>query len=134
MTSKTVADVMTTGVVSIDADAKIAEAVRLLDEHRVAGLPVVDGSGHLVGVLSRTDVVRARVTEHLWQSWPGLAVRHLMTAPALTTSPGASLESVAAVMERDHVHRLVVVREDGRTPVGIISMTDLVHAIAEGVG
>ena len=44
---------------------------------------MVDGDGDLVGVISQTDLLRARATEHLWANWPGLAVRHLMTSPAI---------------------------------------------------
>jgi CBS domain-containing protein len=122
---------MSSRPIVIRADAPLAEAARLLDEHQITGLPVVDPEGLLVGVLSQTDLVRARSTEHLWTSWPGLAVRHLMTTPAFTTRRSASLADVARQMERYHVHRLVVVSdEDPRVVVGVISTGDLVHGMA----
>jgi CBS domain-containing protein len=57
-------------------------------------------------------------------------VRHLMHAPALTSDAAMSMEDAAEVMEEAHVHRLVVVDEDQRTPIGIVSTSDLVRALA----
>ena len=64
-------------------------------------------------------------------SWPGLAVRHLMTAPALTVRIDESLLEAARRMEERHVHRLVVVSADGDTPIGVISTLDLVGSLAD---
>ena len=126
----TVGELMTREPVVVRVDAPLRDAARLMDEHRVSGLPVVDADGLLVGVLSHTDLVRARATEHLWKDWPGLVVRHLMTATALTALPSMSATDAARLMEEHHVHRLIVVSEDGRTAVGVISTTDLVRAMA----
>jgi len=119
----------------IRSDASLTDAARLLDGHRISGLPVVDGAGGLVGVLSQTDLARARATEYLWANWPGLAVRHLMTSPAITVRRSTPLPIAARQMERRHLHRLVVVADDDETfPIGILSMTDLVHAIVDEAG
>jgi CBS domain-containing protein len=94
---------------------------------------VVGEAGDLVGVISQTDLVRARATEWLWSNWTGLQVRHLMSRPPLTIRRSASLETAAIQMERDHVHRLVVVADDDATyPVGVISTSDIVRALARG--
>jgi CBS domain-containing protein len=86
-------------------------------------------------VLSQTDLLRARSTEYLWTNWPGLAVRHLMTSPAITVTRSTPLPLAARTMERRHIHRLVVVADDDETvPIGILSVTDVIHAIAMGVG
>lgn len=128
---RTVGEIMTRDPIVIHADAPLVDAARLLDRHRISGLPVVDGTGALVGVVSHTDLLRARATEHLWANWPGLAVRHLMTSPALSVRPDTTVAEAARLMERDHVHRLVVVGADERTPIGIIATADLVHGMAE---
>ena len=74
-----VADHMATNPILIRADASLTDAAELMDRHHVHGVPVVDHAGVLVGVLSQSDLNRARSTEYLWVNWPGLAVRHLMT-------------------------------------------------------
>jgi len=127
-----VGDRMTSQPIVVLADASLTEAARLMDRHRVRGLPVVDASGALVGVLSQTDLNRARSTEYLWANWPGLAVRHLMTTPAVTVHRSASLTSAARTMEELGIHRLVVVEDgDDRSPIGVLSMSDLIHALVQ---
>lgn len=129
--SPVVADHMAANPILVRADASLSEAVGLMDRHHVHGLPVVDEAGTLVGVLSQTDLNRARATEYLWARWPGLAVRHLMTSPALTIHRSTPLLVAARRMEEQRVHRLVVVEDgDDTTPIGVLSMTDLIHALA----
>lgn len=127
--SPTVEQVMTPDPITIRSDEPLAVAARLLEEYEISGVPVVDDAGSLVGVLTDSDLVRARATEHLWSRWPGLSVRHLMHTPVLTADRAMTLQEAAAVMERAHVHRLVVVGDDQQTPVGIISTGDIVRAM-----
>ncbi|HZP97542.1 MAG TPA: CBS domain-containing protein [Candidatus Limnocylindria bacterium] len=128
----TVGDAMTKGLVTVHASARLYEAAQLMDAHKVHGLPVVDSNGTVVGVLSQTDLLRARVVEHLWTNLRGLAVRHVMTAPAITIPLHATLDEAAELMEQRRVHRLVVIGPDGVTPVGILSVSDLVRVMAAG--
>lgn len=138
--ASTVGQLMSREPVVIRADASLTDAVRLFEERRVHGLPVIDDEGALIGVISQTDMIRARTTEQLWAGWRGLRVRHLMTAPALTISADADLTAAAMQMEANGVHRLVVLAADGRSPEGIISSSDIVRAmlddlpVAEEVG
>jgi CBS domain-containing protein len=117
--------------VTIAADEPVSAAEQVMSERGVTGLPVVDRVGRLVGVLSQTDIVRAHASGQPLASWPGLAVRHLMTAPALTIRLDETLLRAARMMEQHHVHRLVVVAPDGEHAIGVISTTDLVHALVE---
>ena len=126
----TVGDLMTPDPIVIADGASLDDAVRLLEENEISGVPVVDADGLLVGVLSQTDIIRARAVAHLWQRWPGLRVRHLMHSPALTADRRMAMEEAAQIMERAHVHRLIVVDEDQLKPIGVISTTDLVRALA----
>ena len=135
ITAPIVGDRMALEPIVIRSDASLTEAASLMDHRRIHGLPVVDASGSLVGVLSQTDLTRARGTEYLWANWPGLAVRHLMTSPAITVHRSTPLAIAARKMERHRIHRLVVVDDlDETIPIGVLSMTDLVHAIAEETG
>jgi CBS domain-containing protein len=129
----TVGDLMALKPIVVPKWASVTYAARMLDEYDISGLPVVGEAGDLVGVISETDLVRARATEWLWSNWAGLQVRHLMSSPPLTIRQSATLETAAVLMERDHVHRLVVVADDDPTiPVGVISTSDLVRALARG--
>jgi CBS domain-containing protein len=122
---------MATNPIVIRADASLSDAAALMDAQHIHGLPVVDHTGALIGVLSQTDLNRARSTEYLWVNWPGLAVRHLMTSPAITIHRSTPLIVAARKMEQHQIHRLVVVEDgDETTPIGLLSMTDLIHALA----
>jgi len=128
---RSVGELMTRDPVVANVDLSLADAADLMDFYRVSGLPVVDWDDRVVGVISQTDLLHARTTEALWHAWPGLAVRHLMTCPAVTIQANAPLDEAAALMERLRIHRLVVVGRDGETPIGMLSITDLVHSMAE---
>ena len=125
--TRTVGEVMTPNPISITETASLAEAAGILDSKKITGLPVVDCDGVLVGVLSQTDLVRARANQHLVSNWPGLAVGQIMTKPALTIASSASIEEAAKEMDKLRVHRLVVV-DAAATPLGIISTSDLVRS------
>jgi len=128
-----VADVMNSEPIVVRADAPLSEAADLMERHRVSGLPVVDHDGVLLGVVSRTDLVRVFATQYLWANWPGLSVRHMMTSPALTVRCSTPLLAAAQTMERHRVHRLVVVADDEPTrPIGVISTSDLAQVVAGG--
>ena len=132
---RTVADVMALEPIVVRENASLTEAARLMDQHRVHGLPVVNAAGSVVGVISQTDLARARASEHIWVNWPGLAVRHLMTSPAVTVRRSTPLVIAARRMERHRIHRLVVVDDhDELVPLGVLSTTDLIHAIAAEAG
>jgi len=130
-TGPTVGELMSIEPITIGVDEAIGSAEQLMSLREVTGLPVVDRIGRLKGVLSQTDIVRAHASGQPLASWPGLAVRHLMTSPALTIRLDESLLTAARMMEQHHVHRLVVVAPDGEHPVGVISTTDLVRALAD---
>jgi len=120
---------MTRGTINVLENWPLSDAARLLDTYHVSGVPVIDRSGRLVGVLSQTDILRARVIDHLWSALPGLAVRHLMTAPAVTAHEDTPLDEAVTLMEERQIHRLVVVAEDGYTPIGVLSTSDVVHEL-----
>lgn len=131
--ARTVGELMTGDPVIASIDLPLAEAAELMDFYRISGLPVVDWGGFLVGVISQTDLLHARTTEALWHAWPALTVRHLMTHPAATVTSTTGVDEAAALMERLRIHRLVVVDTDGETPIGVLSITDLVHSMVEEV-
>jgi CBS domain-containing protein len=126
----TVAELMTPDPLIVPVDLSLADAARLMEFYQVTGVPVVDWEGDLVGVISQTDLVHAMTTAPLWSAWPGLTVRHLMSSPAVTVGAGVPADEAARMLDARHIHRLVVVAADGRTPIGILSATDLVRELA----
>jgi CBS domain-containing protein len=126
----TVGDLMTGDPIVAMDDTPLANAAAMMESNHVSGLPVIDGSGRLVGVISQTDLLHARTTEALWSSWPGLVVRHLMTSPAVSVTTDVSIEEAARLMEERRIHRLVVTSADGQTAIGVLSVSDLVRSMA----
>lgn len=130
MARPTVSSMMTTSPVVIAEDATISGVADLLASHEISGLPVVDASDHLVGVISQTDLVRLRGTSLPWAGWHGLMVRDVMSFPAWTIDGQASLDEAARQMSDEGINRLIVV-DDQQTPIGIISESDLLREIAD---
>jgi len=127
-----VGDLMAREAIMVCADDPLSAAARLMDRHGVSGLPVIDAAGALVGVISETDLLRARATEYLWANWSGLRVKHLMTTPALAIRRDESLIVAARKLERHRVSRLVVVADEDEThPIGILAASDLVRAMCD---
>lgn len=130
-----VGDVMATEAVVVAVDAGLGDAAMLFERHGISGLPVVDGAGALVGVVSESDLLRARATDYLWARWHTLRVKHLMTTPALTIRRDEPLTVAARRMARHHVGRLVVVADDDETrTIGVVAIADLLRAMADEPG
>jgi CBS domain-containing protein len=141
------ADVMTLNVISIEQGASIGDAIRLMLDHHISGLPVVDGSGKLVGILTEGDLLRRAETrtERQRPRWiellrgpgrlaedyvhtHGRKVGEVMTEAVVSVSEDASLAEVVRLMERHNIKRLPVLR--GNALVGIVSRADLMRALA----
>jgi CBS domain-containing protein len=113
-----VKDVMTTKVITIKPEQTRQQAARLLSQHRISGLPVVNDEGTLVGVVTEYDVIGKE----------GRAVSDIMTGSVITVAPETDLEDVAHVLLHERIKRLPVL-EEGRV-VGIVSRADLVREVA----
>lgn len=141
-----VADVMTSGVASVHPDTSVPDAVKLMLEHRVSGLPVIDDKGELVGIVTEGDFLR-RVetgTERHRPRWieffrtgklaeeyvltHGRKVSEVMTPEVVTIADDAPLAQAVDLMERLRIKRIPVV-SNGKV-VGIVSRADLLHALA----
>jgi CBS domain-containing protein len=131
-----VRDVMTADVVTADRNMSYKQAAKLLTDQRVSAIPVVAKGGRLVGMVSEADVLR-KAERRPWR-WGGLSGRarrdrvkarartagQLMTSPAITIHPDASLSAAARLMNARHIRRLPVVNAAGDL-VGIVSRRDL---------
>jgi CBS domain-containing protein len=140
-------DVMTSPVMTIEPDVDVLQAVRVMLQRRVSGLPVVDKNGRLVGIVTEGDFLRRAETgtqrrRPRWLEFlvgPGrLAedyaraharkVTDVMTADPVTVDEDASLDDIVKLMEKRQIKRIPVVR--GSNVVGIVSRANLLHALA----
>jgi CBS domain-containing protein len=127
---KYVRDVMHYGVISCPSETPVDEAMRLMQTHRIHALVVVDGPGYLAGIVSQTDLLKAWQDGSTYEQVIHGPVGNVMTKSVVSCMPDMDLGRAIKLLNRNHIHRLVVVEErnDGRFwPVGILSMTDLVR-------
>jgi CBS-domain-containing membrane protein len=131
-------DVMTTQVVTVDRITPFKEIAELIVEHKISGVPVLGLGRKVVGVVTEGDLIDARDPRAgKRRDWTGLhrydtdqarylrlTAEQLMTDPAITTHPDASIAAVARLMSNSHVRRLPVVDAEGKL-VGIVSRRDL---------
>ena len=145
----TAADLMSRDLITIPQQMSIRAAAHLLSQAQVSGAPVVDNQGRCVGILSATDLVhwldregvaarrsfnpsRCVCTE--WQvldleSLPADEVSRHMTTDLVKAERYTPIGELARSMLDAHIHRVVVTDAEGR-PVGIVSSTDILAAVA----
>lgn len=131
-----VRDVMSAPVVTVAPEEELATAARLMDEHGVTALPVVDEHGHVLGMVTETEVVRDAVPRNPWvrdlhpsAGGPNPAsVRDVMSFHPVAVLPDVELPVAADLLVNSSLASLPVV-EDG-VVVGIVSRHDLVAVLA----
>ncbi len=143
MTEIKVEHVMTHLVVTLYPEDSVQEAAQRLAHNRISGAPVVD-SGRCVGVVSEVDLVDVTVQSSGERRKPSILdfvggataqrgharkVADIMSTPAKTIEPEASIWKAAALLDRGGIKRLPVVDAQGHV-VGIVSRADLVGAMA----
>ncbi|PSB04727.1 CBS domain-containing protein [Merismopedia glauca] len=148
---KTVAEIMTGDVISVKSQTPIQEAIRILAERRIGGLPVIDDNGNLVGILSETDLMWQATGVNppahivlldsvIYLENPGKYERELhkalgqtvgevMTAKVISIEPGKLLSEAAKLMHEKHIHRLPVV-DEAKQVIGIVTRSDILRAMA----
>ncbi len=113
----TVADVMVSNVLVVRSGDSVDDAVALIVDSRITGVPVVDAEHHILGIVAESDVLGKA----------GATVDDVMTRDVITTREDATLDSAAEVMLTRRIRRLPVVRE-GRL-VGILTRADLLRHV-----
>ncbi|MEU3341213.1 CBS domain-containing protein [Streptomyces sp. NPDC006668] len=145
MWHRTVSDLMTTSVIKVRRDTGFKEVAKLLAEHDITAVPVVDDEEHAVGVVSEADLLRKEAAQldpagllPVLRPEPAdrakaeaTTAEGLMNSPAVTAMPQWTAVEAAQVMERHHIKRLPVVDEADRL-VGLISRADLLRIFLRG--
>jgi CBS domain-containing protein len=140
-------DVMSSDVVTVGDSASVLDAVKLLINASVSGLPVVDAKGQFVGIVTEFDVIRhvlggevsvdlqtaldkGEALSELHSQVLAKPVRDLMTRPALVAAENTPLKEIAELVVRHQIKGVPVLR-DGAV-VGMVSRADLVKALLSG--
>ena len=148
---KTVADVMTRDPIVVRGETPLKEAIQILAEKRISGLPVVDDTDQLVGIISETDLMwqETGVTPPAYIMFLdsviylknpttydrdlhkalGQTVGEVMSKNPITTKSDVLLMEAARIMSDRKVHRLPVLDTGGKV-IGILTRGDIIRAMA----
>jgi CBS domain-containing protein len=140
-------DVMVRDVVTVKPDDEVADAVRLLAEHDVSALPVIDDDENVVGVISEADLIhRPEIGTEKQRPWwleavtpasklagefaksHGRRVEEVMSTDVVSASEDTPLGEIATLFERHRIKRVPILR--GGRLVGIVSRSNLIQALA----
>ncbi|MEO1377412.1 MAG: CBS domain-containing protein [Cyanobacteria bacterium J06635_10] len=148
---KTVAEVMSRDLITVKRQTPLGEAIKILAEKRISGLPVVDDAGELIGIISETDLMwqQAGVTPPAYfvifdsviylqnplnfqrdlHKALGQTVGEVMSQKPITISPDKPLPEAARLMRDRKIHRLPVLDDSGQI-VGILTLSDIIREMA----
>jgi CBS domain-containing protein len=140
-------DVMVKDVVTVSPEATVREAARLLVEHGISAMPVIEDDGRVVGIVSEGDLIRrTEIGTERQQSWwlemltpseiraedfvraHAVKVADIMTRRVVSATEPTTLADIATLLERHGIKRVPILR-DGKI-VGIVSRANLVRALA----
>ena len=146
---QTVGEIMTTQLITVTKETSVRDLATLFTTHRVGSVPVVDGAGNLLGIVTETDLVGQDKSLHIptvislfdWVIYlesdkkfekelkkvTGQTVGDIFTEDALTVTPGDPVSRAADIMTEQRVNAVPVV--DGKKLVGIISRIDLIRTM-----
>ncbi len=141
-----VRQIMMTPVITVDEDCSLEEAAKIMLDHNIGGLPVVDSKGNLCGIVTESDFVAKEKgipfsiyrfpqmfgewmpqehVERMYQAARRRSVREIMSENDITLTEAETIETVLEKMLKGGLHRLPVVR--ARKPVGIVTRHDLLR-------
>ncbi len=145
-------DIMTKKVITVGPEDTVKEAARLLAEHKISGLPVVNGQQQVVGIVSEGDFIMRTQKLHVptfiqilggviylddprefkeeLRRVAAYLVKDIMTVKVVTVDEETELEEVASIMFEEKVNRVPVVNADNKL-VGIVSRADIVRSLAQ---
>ena len=130
---------MTTDLITVTPDTPLVKARDLLREHNIKQVPVVDQQGNLVGILTDRDIKQAWASPattlsiyELTYVLQKLTVESVMVKDPITLTPSATIERAAKILHERRIGSLPVV--EGKKLVGIITSTDLMEVLLDGLG
>jgi CBS domain-containing protein len=138
------ADIMSTPAVACRPEAFFEEVAELLADREISGVPVVNGDGEVVGVISERDLAHAlggplmrlvlrrpvRTGPFLREPVPrgGSRAQDIMTVPAMLAHPETPVHTLAEIMVKEQVNRIPIVRANRL--IGVVTRGDVLAAVA----
>ena len=144
----TAKDIMTKDVITVRPEATVEELARLLMEHKISGVPVVNEKNTIVGIVTENDLIRKNKRLHIptvirlfdayimlgsgkaeeeIKKMAATTVDEICTKKVVSIKEATSLEDIATIMAEQHIHLLPVL--SGSTVVGIVGKADMVRAM-----
>lgn len=121
MKSRKAKDIMSTPVVVARKDMRLTEAITLLLRWHISGMPVVDSSGKLVGIVTEHDIMNFGLSGNAADT----PVEKAMTKEVTTFAPDSDLETIINCFASKHIRRFPIV--EGKKVVGIVSRRDILR-------
>lgn len=141
-------DIMTRDVITVSEDDTVEYAIQILKDKAISGLPVVDASEKIVGVVSEGDLIYKskkihfplyfsildsyifledpKIVKEQMLKMAAYKVKTLMTSDAITAREDESVENIATLMSEKQVNRIPIVDEHDRV-VGIVTRRDIIE-------
>ena len=145
-------DIMTSEVITVDGEKSVKDLAKILAEKKISGVPVVDGQGKIIGIVTESDLIDSAKKVHiptvmrLFDSFVFLespermekdlkkmaasTVKDICNKEVITVTPMTPLDEIATLMSEKKVHTLPVL-EKGKL-VGVIGKTDIIRSLAHG--
>jgi len=145
-------EIMTTSVITVSPDTPVAQIARLLREEHISGVPVVDNTGKVVGIVTEIDLIKRHARVHFPIYLPflenliflesprhyqdevrralGATAQEIMTQPVRTARPETDVEEIATMMVEERSNPIPILDETG-VLVGIVSHTDIVRLMEQ---
>jgi CBS-domain-containing membrane protein len=114
-----VSEIMTPNVISVDESVSVREVAQMLNRHRISGLPVCDGHGHMTGLITEYDLIAKSDARNAGEA---------MSRDVIAVMEDTSVDEVRFLLVQRKIKRVPVLR--GQKLVGIVSRADLVREIA----
>ena len=146
-----VRNIMTTEVISVHPETRVSEVARLMSENSISGLPVVDDNNQVLGVITELDMIvrntrfkmpsffmildmifyleTPRHFENRLEHMLGTTAAEIMSEPAVTIAPDATIEELAEIMVEQRKNPIPVV--DNGQLIGIVSRNDIIRQMAQ---
>jgi CBS-domain-containing membrane protein len=147
----TARDIMNREVITVTDESTVKELARILSLHQISGVPVVDNSGKMIGVVTESDLIYQTKKVHIptvitildsvfylenpekmgdeMKKMAGVKVKDILTSGPVTVTEETRLDEIATIMAEKNVHTLPVV--NGDTLVGIIGKKDIIRTLID---